>query len=76
MLFTLVFERLKGNKPRILSSNAHQQKGGWKKPLAHPHNGILCSCEWEWGISVYTTLQALPDPNMEEKYVYSMPLFI
>lgn len=53
MLFTFVFERLRGNKPRILSSNAHQQKGGWKKPMAHPHNGILRSCEWEGGNCVY-----------------------
>ena len=53
MLFTFVFERLRGNKPRILSSNAHQQKGGWKKPIAHPHNGILRSCECEGGNCIY-----------------------
>ena len=53
MLFTFVFEGLRGNKPRILSSNAHQQKGGWKKHMAHPHNGILRSCECKGGNCIY-----------------------
>lgn len=50
------------------------KKNGWKKQ-AHPHNGVLCSCEKEWGICICYSAGMSSIPARRES-VHSMSSFI